>query len=110
MCTRTYDLNNEKKTTKEKNIIVKDESKNTKIIYENQTCKCNIFMSFFHETKAKKQDNKEQPKSKEGKNKNKTTRKGKNKKEEERGREREKKRVTKRSERSQGERNGDTEK
>ena len=64
-----------------------------------------FWCSSFHETKAKKQDNKEQPKNKEGKNKDKTTRKGKNKKEK-----RERERVTERNERSQGERKGDTEK
>ena len=48
MCAKTYDLNNEK--NKDENIFVKDESekkRNTEIIYEHQTCKCNILMLFF---------------------------------------------------------------
>ena len=59
MCTKTYDLNNEKKN-KDKNIFVKKRriKKYTKLTYENQTCTCNILMLFFHEAKAKKQDNK----------------------------------------------------
>ena len=101
MFTKTHNLDNKK--NKDKNIF---ERRKTEIIYEKKIIKCNILMLLFSWNKSEEtRQEKIAKKCKEGKNKDKTTRKEKNKKEEI-----ERERVTTRSERSQGERKGDTEK